>query len=253
MGRTVLFEACVDSVEAAVRATAAGADRLELCSGLLEGGVTPSCGLIERVCGRVGIPVHVLIRPRGGDFCYCESEFAVMQADILHARRLGAAAVVCGMLDPDGAVDTHRCAVLIQCARPLRVTFHRAFDVTRDPHRALDQLVGLGVDALLTSGQEATALEGAPLIGQLVRRAPAQLQIVAGGGVHERNVARLVAATGVSAVHASLRERTDSSMVYRSWRCPMGGALRPPEFGQATLSPTRVQALLGALGNAPQA
>jgi copper homeostasis protein len=248
MGRPVLFEACVDSVGAAVEAAAAGADRVELCSDLLEGGITPSAGLIEQVCLRIQIPVHVLIRPRGGDFCYVDAELAVMQTDIEHARRLGAAAVVFGILDPEGGVDTRRCAVLAERARPLRVTFHRAFDVARDPLGALEQLVELGVDALLTSGQEASALEGAPLLGELVRRAPPGLQIVAAGGVTERNVARLVAATGVPAVHASLRERTDSRMVYRSTRCPMGGALRPPEFGGAALSPTRVRSLLGALG-----
>lgn len=247
MGARVLFEACVDSVESAVVAEAAGADRVELCAGLLEGGITPSAGMIRSVCQRLGIPVHVIIRPRGADFCYSDAEFQVMLQDTELAGELGAAAVVIGVLLPDGSVDTGRNARLMERAGTMGVTFHRAFDVCCEPRQALDQLMALGVDTLLTSGQEATALEGSELIAELVQRAAGRLLIMAGGGIDERNVQRIVGETGVTAVHATLRTSVESGMTYRSTRCPMGGALRPNEYGWSVTSAARVTSLLGAV------
>ncbi len=155
---SVLVEACVDTVASALAAEAAGAARVELCAGLAEGGTTPSAGLMALACERLRIPVFVLIRPRGGDFLYSEAEMEVMRRDIRQAKTLGARGVVLGVLRPDGHVDEARTRVLVDEARPMAVTFHRAFDVTPDASAALEALVALGIDRVLTSGQARTAL-----------------------------------------------------------------------------------------------
>lgn len=248
MSKQVAFEACVDSVEAAIAAQEGGADRVELCADLLEGGVTPSAGTIQLACQRLAIPVHVLIRPRGGDFCYSAAEFEVMRLDVEQVRELGADGVVFGLLKADGSVDGERIGALIEAARPLRVTFHRAFDMANDAHRALDELVELGVERVLTSGQEETALEGAELIAGLVRRAGERIAVMAGGGINERNVGRIVAQTGVREVHATARAQVESRMEYRNTHCSMGGTLRPPEFAWSATSAARVAALVRAIG-----
>jgi copper homeostasis protein len=242
-----LFEACVDSVEAAIAAQEGGADRVELCADLLEGGVTPSVGTIRLTCKRLSIPVHVLIRPRAGDFCYSEAEFEVMRLDVEQVLELGADGVVFGLLNADGSVDRERTGALVEAARPLRVTFHRAFDMARDAHKALDELVALDVERVLTSGQEETALEGAELIAELVRRAGERIAVMAGGGVNERNVGRIAAQTGVREVHATARARVESRMEYRHARCSMGGTLRPEEFAWSAASAARVRALVRAV------
>ncbi|MFA6107662.1 MAG: copper homeostasis protein CutC [Candidatus Latescibacterota bacterium] len=247
MAGSILFEACVDSLESALAAAAGGADRVELCAGLLEGGLTPSDGTLRLVRQRLTLPLHVLIRPRGGDFCYSETEFEVMRLDLQRAHALEADGVVLGILRPDGTVDRERTAVLAELARPMSVTFHRAIDVARDPHEALEVLIGLGIDRVLTSGQEATALEGVEGIAALVQQAADRIMVMAGAGITERNVARIVAQTGVREVHATARALQDSRMVHRNPRCPMGGALRPEEYAVATTSTERVCALVEAL------
>lgn len=237
----VLLEVLVDSVEAARAAQAGGADRLELCQNLFEGGTTPSAGLIAAVMANVSIPVHVMLRPRGGDFFYSESEFDVLQRDLVVARTAGAAGVVFGLLLPDGSVDCERCAILIAAARPLRVTFHRAFDVAQDPVRALEELVSLGVDRVLTSGHEATVFEGAELIAQLVQQAAGRIVVMPGGGIRERNVARIVRQTGAREIHVSASGTVQSQMEYRNTRVPMGRELRAPEFSWSSVDSARVQ------------
>src|SRR2546425_1051672 len=171
----ILIEACIDSVESALAAEAGGAGRVELCDNLIEGGTTPSAGTIAECRACIGIPIFMMIRPRGGDFLYSEVEREVMRRDIAHAKTLGADGVVLGLLERDGTVDVERTRPLVDAARPLAVTFHRAIDVARDPEEALDALVAMGVDRVLTSGQAATALEGAVVIGGLVRRARGRL------------------------------------------------------------------------------
>ena len=157
---SLLVEVCVDSVESAHAAAVGGAARVELCDDLLEGGTTPSAGMIEVVRERIAIGLNVLIRPRGGDFSYSDLEFEVMERDIDVARRLGADGVVLGLLDPDGSIDEPRTRLLADSARPLSVTFHRAFDVTRDAVESLEALIRVGVDRVLTSGRARTALDG---------------------------------------------------------------------------------------------
>ena len=164
----MIYEICVDSIEGVAAAKAAGAQRVELCADLLEGGITPSRGMIRRARTIAGIRLHVIIRPRGGDFLFDDDEFAVMEADIDTARAEGADGVVIGLLTADATIDAERTRRLIERARPLAVTFHRAFDMTDDPFAALETLIQLGIDRVLTSGQEETVLEGLPLLTELI-------------------------------------------------------------------------------------
>ncbi|MCA9957355.1 MAG: copper homeostasis protein CutC, partial [Anaerolineales bacterium] len=172
----------------------AGAARVELCASLIEGGITPSRGMIRQARAISGIKLHVIIRPRGGDFLFSPEEFAVMAADIETARAEGADGVVIGQLTADGLIDVPRTRELMSIARPMAVTFHRAFDMTPDPFAALETLIGLGVERVLTSGQEASVLEGLPLITELVRRAGDRIIVMPGGGITPRNVDRIVGA-----------------------------------------------------------
>jgi copper homeostasis protein len=190
----MIFEICVDSVAGVRAARSAGADRVELCTDLLEGGTTPSYGMIRQARAISPIRLHVMIRPRGGDFLFDGDEFAVMEADIDAAKTIGADGVVIGLLLADGTIDAGRTRELIRRARPLAVTFHRAFDMTPDPLEALETLVDLGVERVLTSGQEASVLEGLPLIADLVRRAGSRIIVMPGGGITIRNADRIIAA-----------------------------------------------------------
>jgi copper homeostasis protein len=241
------IEICVDSVEGALAAQRGGAHRVELCDNLLEGGTTPSAGCIKTARSRLQVGLQVIIRPRGGDFHYTATEFEVMAEDIRTAKSLGADGVVIGCLTPSGDIDLDRTRTLIELARPLNVTFHRAFDMCRDPQRALNELVGLGVDRLLTSGQEATCLEGLDLIAQLQRQAAGHIIVMPGGGLTPRNIRRVVDATRVTEVHLSARTTVDSAMQFRNSRCFMGGTLRPPEFSWKTTDESAVRAVVQAL------
>jgi copper homeostasis protein len=240
----VLFEACIGSAEAAIAAQDGGADRVELCANLLEGGTTPSAGSIQLARERIDIDLQVMIRPRGGDFCYTGVEFEIMKLDIEMAKKLGADGVVIGILNPDGSVDRARTGELVELARPMSVTFHRAFDMARDPYEALEDLIGLGVNRILTSGQEITAFEGLDLIADLVQKAGDRIVIMPGGGIHERNIERIVEQSGVKEVHAAAPVSVASAMEYRNDRCFMGGELRPPEFALEVTDPNRIRAML---------
>jgi len=247
MHESVLLEMCVDSVESAMAAGRGGAQRVELCANLLEGGTTPSLGTIQEAIKQANIDVNVIIRPRGGDFCYSPAEYRVMQCDIEAAKQSGASGVVIGILTEDGIVDRERTGALIESARPLSVTFHRAFDMTRDPFEALEDLVALGVDRILTSGQENTALEGLDLITDLIRRAEGRIIIMPGGGITQRNILRILSASGAREVHVYAAHQVDSAMRYRNPRAFMGGELRPPEFSTSVTSPDLVRAVRDTL------
>jgi len=242
----VLVEVAVDSVGSAVAVQGGGAGRIELCAGLLEGGTTPSAGMIAACRERVAIPVFVLIRPRSGDFLYDDAELAVMRRDIVVARDLGADGVVIGALRPDGTVDADRTNALVDAARPLEVTFHRAFDFTRDAAEALEAVTALGIDRVLTSGWAATALDGIGTLTELVRRAGERPVLVAAGGITEDNVARIVQATGVREVHVRAAARRDSAMSYRRAKLSLA---KPPlgEYARLEADRGHVQRLLDAL------
>jgi len=244
----ILFEACVGSADAAVAAQTGGADRVELCADLLEGGTTPSAGTIRVALERLSIPVHVIVRPRGGDFCHSELELEAMRRDIETCKQLGVHGVVFGLLREDGAIDVERTAELVALARPMAVTFHRAFDVCRDPFEALEQLIELGIERVLTSGQEPTVLEGADLIAELVQRAGERIVVMPGAGFTERNIRKIVEQARPREVHVAAWGEAPSRMQHRNPRVFMGGELRPPEYSIATTDPARMRAFLDALG-----
>jgi copper homeostasis protein len=218
------LEVCVTSVESALAAQRGGAARVELVSDLLEGGVTPSAGLLARTRTAITIGLQVIVRPRGGDFCYSDDEFAVMENDVLAARAAGADGVVLGLLLPDGRIDRPRTRRLVELARPMNVTFHRAFDMARELPRALEEVIAAGADRVLTSGGARSAEEGAEILAGLVKAAGDRIVIMAGGGVRAANARRLVERTGVREVHAGLEEPAPSPMLYRNEKLSMGTA-----------------------------
>jgi copper homeostasis protein len=229
---TLTYEICIDSVDGAAAAELGGAQRVELCDNLVEGGTTPSIGTIRLARRTIAIGLNVIIRPRGGDFCYTPLEYEVMAEDIRAAKDAGADGVVIGLLLPDGRVDCERTARLVELARPLSVTFHRAIDLCRDSSEALEDLACSGVDRILTSGRKPGALEGAECIAGLVRQSAGRVVIMAGGGVTAVNLPALLAATGVTEVHFSARSPLDSPMVYRLPGVFMGKAYVPEEYSR---------------------
>ncbi|XP_033281654.1 copper homeostasis protein cutC homolog isoform X8 [Orcinus orca] len=214
-----LMEVCVDSVESAVNAERGGADRIELCSGLVEGGTTPSMGVLQVVKQYVQIPVFVMIRPRGGDFLYSDREVEVMKADIRLAKLYGADGLVFGALTEDGHIDKELCMSLIAICRPLPVTFHRAFDMVHDPMAALETLLTLGFERVLTSGCDISALEGLPLIKRLIDQAKGRIVVMPGGGITDRNLQRILEGSGATEFHCSARLARDSGMKFRITGC----------------------------------
>ena len=210
-----MLEICVDSVEAAIRAQKVGAGRIELCSSLLEGGLTPPLSLVQMVCESVEIPVHVMIRPRGGDFLYSDAEFHQMKLDIKYFSEMKIKGFVFGILFSDGTIDSERCRELLGMCNPLHVTFHRAFDMTSDPFLALEEIIALGADTILTSGHRQIAEDGFELIQELVKRSGSRISIMAGGGVNASNV-QLLHEAGVKAFHFTARKKVDGQMKYRN-------------------------------------
>jgi copper homeostasis protein len=207
-GAPILVEACVDSVASSVAAERGGAQRLELCDALFDGGTTPSAGMIAACKETVSIPVFVMIRPRGGGFVYSGAERDVMRRDVVVARELGADGVVIGGLSNDGTVDLALVRSLVRAARELPVTFHRAFDLTPDFETALESLAEAGVQRVLTAGGASTAVDGATALAELVRQAGSRVTVMAGGGVREENVRSLVSVSGVREVHVRLTRLT---------------------------------------------
>lgn len=232
-----MLEICTCDIDSVGEALKGGAQRIELCSALEVGGLTPSIGLVNRAVWKCSsrsetTPVHVLLRPRGGDFFYTDRELDLIAEDAAYAIEAGASGIVFGALTPDGEVDDYACSKVLSVidkasAQGVRVsaTFHRAFDFCRDPMKAMSVIAALGFDRILTSGQAPTALQGAQLITRLVAEAPAGLSIMAGGGVTAGNVAELVHATGVREVHASAKKTVESRMTFRRGDVNTGSAL----------------------------
>jgi copper homeostasis protein len=203
--RKYVLEICAGSLHSAVAAQAGGADRIELCQNLEQGGTTPSYGTIARVLGHLTIPVFVLIRPRPGNFCYDAEELAIMAADIQQCRALGCAGVVLGVLDEAGGVDVASCRELLATAGPLQVTFHRAFDACPNQGQALEDIIGLGCQRILTSGGQPTAPEGRQQLTALVKQAAGRISIMPGSGVTPATIRGLVSTTGAHEFHASAK------------------------------------------------
>lgn len=215
------LEICCADIESVVNARKGGADRIELCTALELGGLTPSIGLIKRAVEIMGSgKVHVLIRPRPGDFVYSQEEILVMEEDVSKAVSGGATGVVVGALTPEGLIDIHLSRRLRERFPETKFTFHRAFDLVPDPDKALESVIGMGYDYLLTSGLSASALEGAPLIASLVARGAGRIRIMAGAGVSTDNIEEIIRETGVRDIHASAKRRMECAR--RSSNASMG-------------------------------
>ena len=199
------IEICCGSIQSAANAKAAGATRIELCQGLIEGGTTPSPATIDYAVRELGLRVFVLVRPRGGDFCYNELEIKTMEEDVVYCKKAGVAGIVVGFLHPDGSIDTELTRRFVQLAAPIPVTFHRAFDRTTEPLKALEQIIDCGCARILTSGCKPTAMEGAVLLKQLVQQANGRIKILAGSGVTLENAAELKRITNVPEIHGSCK------------------------------------------------
>lgn len=242
------FEVCANSVESCLAAQEGGAHRVELCAGIPEGGTTPSYGdiaLARELLTKTAL--HVIIRPRGGDFLYSRLEQRIMLADIDNARRAGADGVVFGCLTPQGDVDLPLMHRLMEAAQGMSVTFHRAFDVCRSPQEALEEIIGLGCHRILTSGQQATAEQGIPLLKQLQEQADGRIILLAGCGVNETNIARIARETGICEFHFSARENMESRMTCRNKDVSMGGTVHIDEYLRPVTTPRRVRDTIAAL------
>ncbi|MGE5457321.1 MAG: copper homeostasis protein CutC [Methanococcaceae archaeon] len=224
-----LIEVCAYSVQSALNASSAGAGRVELCASMPEGGLTPSCAAIKLARRHLDIALNVIIRPRGGDFCYSALELETMQLDIENAKELGADGIVLGILTENGHVDTVRMEKLLKACRPLSVTFHRAFDMTADPLEALEAIIGLGVERILTSGQRQTAFEGRRLIAELVNKASERIIIMPGSGISSANLAELISVTGAAEYHVSAKSAFPGKMTYRNTNVKMSS---PNKFNE---------------------
>ena len=208
------MEVCANGLSSALAAQQGGAIRVELCDNLLEGGTTPSYAQIKLAIEKLHIQLYPIIRPRGGDFLYTDLEFELMKEDILLCKSLGCDGVVIGMLLADGRVDKQRCATLIDLARPMKVTFHRAFDHSRDLKEALADVIDLGCDRILTSGGKPGALEGAAILKELIALAAGRIEIMPGAGIREHNIKEIINLTGASVFHATAKTRVLPAMDY---------------------------------------
>lgn len=220
--RRCILEVCVDSAESAAEAVKGGADRLELCANLVIGGTTPDQALYEQVRKLTDIRIHVLIRPRYGDFLYSDSEFGIICACVRRYRELGAEGVVVGCLLPEGTLDTERMKELRDLAGPMDMTLHRAFDMCADPYKTLKEAKKLGINTILTSGQKGSCLEGKELIAGLVRESGGSPDIMAGGGVDAEVIRKMTKETKLSCYHMSGKTQISSGMKYRRSGVSMG-------------------------------
>ncbi|QPC92547.1 copper homeostasis protein CutC [Mesorhizobium sp. INR15] len=244
--RLPLIEICVEGIDGLLAAQAAGADRVELCASLVEGGITPSLGTVRAALDQATVPFHVMVRPRGGDFLYSETEYRSMLADVAALRDLGVAGVVFGCLNSDGTIDEQRMSELTKAAGPINVTCHRAFDMTRDPAEALETLIRCKVGRVLTSGQRDTAVEGSALLADLVRQAGDRIIILGCGGLDLHNIADIRARTGLSEMHFAALREGPSGMVYRNSKVGMGGSDLDREYRNTLTDEAAVAATIAA-------
>jgi copper homeostasis protein len=240
----IIVEACVNSAASALEAKKGGAHRVELCDNLYEGGTTPGPATIMFVSKIEGIDLHVLIRPRGGDFLYTEIEFSIMQQDIDFCKQNGVKGVVLGLLREDGSIDVERTTVLVKRAHPMNVTFHRAFDMVTEPFQALEDVIATGCNRILTSGLQNKAWEGREMIKSLVQAAESRIILMAGSGVNAENAEKLVQHTGVSEIHTSSRTSHSSKMQFKRSNVFMGGLAEIPEYEIGITDSTKIKLIL---------
>ena len=248
MSQRSKIEICANSVESAVKAQEGGAYRVELCAGIPEGGTTPSFGDIRMARQLLQkTKLHVIIRPRGGDFLYSKLELDIMLHDIKVARQLGADGVVFGCLTAEGNVDFPAMKMLMNAVGDMSVTFHRAFDMCKNPQEALEQIIALGCNRILTSGQEPNAVKGIPLLKELVKQADGRIIIMPGCGVNPSNILQIAEETGASEFHFSGRSTYESGMIYRNPKVSMGGTVKIEEYEKDVTNPDIVKAALAEL------
>jgi copper homeostasis protein len=240
-----VIEIAVDSTESALAAEQGGAQRIELCSALREGGLTSSLGLVRTVRSACTIALFTMIRPRGGDFLYTADEFRAMQEDIRIMGQEGVDGVVFGLLTPDGQVDKDRTRALVDLARPMDVTFHRALDMTSDPERALEDVIACGVQRVLTSGGASSAWAGRKRLRAMVLQAAARTTLVVGGGVRPAQISRLMASTGATEFHSSMRRMMPSPMRFQAKKLNLGEP-GVDEFSRNMVLAEEVRELLAA-------
>lgn len=242
-----MFEICANSVESCVAAQEGGAQRVELCAGISEGGTTPSYGEIITARELLDIKLHIIIRPRGGDFLYSETEVRIMERDIHLAREAGVDGVVFGCLTAEGDIDIPLTKRLMHASEGLSVTFHRAFDQCRNPFEALEQLIELGCNRILTSGQQPTAEQGIPLLRELVQRAGDRIIILPGSGINEKNIAHIAKETGAKEFHFSARSSKESKMKYRRTEVPMHSTAIQNQYTQNITTASKVMETIQTL------
>jgi copper homeostasis protein len=242
------IEICVDSPEGVIAARDGWADRVELCDNLFEGGTTPSIGAVKMARRVGGIKLHVIIRPRGGDFLYSDVEFDTMRMDVEAIRSSRVDGIVIGLLTADGGIDKDRTSELITLARPMSVTFHRAFDVCRDPLAALEDLIELGVDRVLTSGQQKDAVSGGAKIKEVVDAAGDRIIVMACGGIDETNIREISDQTGAREFHFTAFEDVESSMEHRNEGVSMSSDEGRSEYVRRVTSSEKVRQVIEALG-----
>jgi copper homeostasis protein len=237
------IEVIAYNIASALAAQRGGADRIELCASPGEGGTTPSWGIMKAVRQAISIDVYAMIRPRGGDFYYSHDEFHAMREDILQSQLLSLDGVVFGILTPEGDIDKKRCKKLIDLARPLKVTCHRAFDMTRNPLQALEDCIDVGFDRILTSGQRNKAIEGVDLLAQLVAQAAGRISIMAGSGITPENALALVTKTKVSEIHFSATTFTPSVMQHQNQFLSAMGSDKDSEYQHRMVDEQAVYAM----------
>lgn len=246
------FEVCANSVTSCLAAEKGGAHRVELCSALELGGLTPSYGEIALAKEVLQLKIHVLIRPRGGDFLFNALEINSMIKDIEMCRELGVDGVVLGALTKEGYIDETLMRLFLDVSKGMSVTFHRAFDLCRNPQEALEQIIELGCDRILTSGQQASAEQGIPLLRSLQEQATNRIILLAGAGVRASNIRRIADETGITEFHFSATERFDSSMNHRNTSASMGDSNQSDDYRTTFTSTRLVEEIRASLNNLNQ-
>jgi copper homeostasis protein len=244
---TFKLEICVDNIESAIDAQNAGADRVELCTGMIEGGTTPGYGSIASARNNLSAGLHVLIRPRGGDFLYSDPEYDIMRREIDICGESSVDGIVLGILRSDGTIDIERTAKLIEFAIPMSVTFHRAFDMCSDPLQGLEDVIATGATRLLTSGSMEKALDGAGLISRLVKLAGKRIIIMPGSGINDLNIGSLAKLTSAKEFHLSAGKLIQSQMIFRKQNISMGRSPGINEFSRTVTDPDMIRRIITIL------
>lgn len=242
---SIKIEVCANSLESALNAQKGGADRVELCANLYEGGTTPSAGEISLARDLLQIDLNVLIRPRGSDFLYSKNEIEIIKRDILYCKNIGVDGVVIGFLNPDGSIDKELTKEITELARPMTVTFHRAFDMCNNPEGALEDLIEIGVDRILTLGAENKAIDGFELLNNLVKQASNRIIIMPGSGIRASNISEIFHTTGASEYHVSERKSINSKMTFKRNHIFMGGLPQIPEYETLIIDTELIKEIVG--------